>query len=245
MVPKLGLQLYTLRQQLAENIEETLEKVALFGYEGVELAGLQNQKPAYIAQLLASQNLKAVAMHCDVLSEDGLKRSLDESDALNCEHLICPWCTPITFESEKGIAQLAEKLNRANQIIVTRGKSLHYHNHDFEFQFIKGENSYELFTSQLDASIYLEIDLYLASVGRTNPIKLLQNHVDRIIMLHIKDGAISPSNPNTAIGEGTMDYPTLFTAIPSNVEWLFVELENCATDIVEAVRKSVRYCNNL
>ena len=85
----------------------------------------------------------------------------------------------------------------------------------------------------------------MASVGRTNPIKLLQNHVDRIIMLHIKDGAISPSNPNTAIGEGTMDYPTLFTAIPSNVEWLFVELENCATDIVEAVRKSVRYCNNL
>jgi sugar phosphate isomerase/epimerase len=245
MIPKIGLQLYSLRQQLAENFEETLEKVALFGYEGVELAGLQNQKPSYIAQLLTNQNLKAVAMHCDVLSEDGLRRSLDEADALNCKHLVFPWCPPITFESEKSIAQLAEKLNRANQIIITRGKSLHYHNHEFEFQFIKGEISFDLFTSQLDPSICLEIDLYLATVGGANPIELLQNHTDRIKMLHIKDGTISPPNPNTAIGDGAMDYPTIFAAIPSNVEWLFVELENCATDMVEAVRKSVRYCFKL
>ena len=245
MVPKLGLQLYSLRQQLAENFEETFEKVALFGYEGVELAGLHNHNPAYVAQLLTNLNLSAVAMHCDVLSEDGLKRSLDATDALNCEHLVCPKSTHLTFESEKGIAQLAEKLNRANQDIRSQGKILHYHNHDFEFQFIKGENCFELFTSQLDASIYLEIDLYLATVGSVNPIELLQNHSDRIKLLHLKDGSISPPYPNTAIGDGSMNYKPIFTAIPRNIEWIFVELENCATDMVEAVRKSVWYCNNL
>jgi sugar phosphate isomerase/epimerase len=245
MAPKIGLQLFTLRQQLAENFEETLEKVAFFGYEGVELAGLHYHNPAYVAQLLTNLNLKPIAMHCDVLSEDGLKRSLDETDALNCKHLVCPKSSPLTFESEKGITQLAEKLNRANQEIGSRGKILHYHNHDFEFQFIKGENSFELFTSQLDASIYLEIDLYLASVGGVNPIELLQNHSERIKLLHLKDGFISPPYPNMAIGAGAMDYKPIFTAIPPNVEWLFVELENCSTDMVEAVRKSVRYCLKL
>jgi sugar phosphate isomerase/epimerase len=245
MAPKLGLQLYSLRQQLAENFEETLEKVAFFGYEGVELAGLHNHAPAYVAQRLTNLNLKTIAMHCDVLSEDGLKRSLDEADVLNCEHLVCPKSSTLTFESEKGIAQLAEKLNRANHDIRSRGKSLNYHNHDFEFQFIKDVNSFELFTSQLDASIYLEIDLYLVTVGGVNPIKLLQNHSDRIKLLHLKDGSISPPYPNMAIGDGAMNYKPIFTAIPPNVEWLFVELENCATDMVEAVRKSVRYCSNI
>jgi sugar phosphate isomerase/epimerase len=239
MAHKLGLQLYSLRQQLAENFEKTLEKVALYGYEGVELAGLHKHNPAYVAQLLTNLNLKPIAMHCDLLSEDGLKHSLDDADALYCKHLICPWCPPVTFESEKGIAQLAEKLNKANDEMKSRGKSLHYHNHDFEFQIINGKNSFELFTAQLDASICLEIDLYLATVGGANPIELFQNHSDRIKLLHLKDGAISPPNPNTAIGDGNMNYQPIFTAIPPLVSWLFVELEDCATDIMEALKKSV------
>ncbi len=241
MVAKLGLQLYTLRKELSENFEKTLEAVALAGYEGVELAGLYGQKPWQVSQILSDANLDIVAMHCDVLTADGLKRSLEDAEALNCRNLICPWTQPHTFKSEKEIRLFTDKLNEANQHIYNAGKSLHYHNHDFEFQMINGESSFALFVAQLDPSIRLEIDLYLAAVGGANPIELIQNFAYRTKMLHIKDGPIIPPTPNTVIGDGAMNYSAIFETMPANIEWIFVEIEDCETDILEAVRKSVGY----
>ncbi len=242
---KFGLQLYSLRNQLSINFDKTLEKVAYIGYKGVELAGLHGQKPEHIAVLLQNLNLKLIAMHCDVLTADGLKQSLDDADALKCNNLICPWVAPDTFKSQKDIRLFAEKLNKANQQIKAQGKNLLYHNHEFEFQWLNGESAFDLFVAQLDTTIYLEIDVYLVAVGGANPVELLQNFTNRIKMLHIKDGAILPSNPNTAIGDGTMNYSAIFTALPLTVDWLIVELEDCDTDRLKAIRKSVGYCQSL
>jgi len=240
MKPKLGLQLYSLREQLSVNFEKTLEEVALAGYDGVELAGLYNQKTEHVAKLLQDLNLKLVAMHCDVLTDEGLKQSLKEAEVLNCENLICPWVVSDTFASEKGIRLFAEKLNNVNQQIKAHGKNLLFHNHDFEFKRINGECAFDLFAAQLDASIYFELDAYLAAVGGADPIEIMTSFPNRIKMLHLKDGLIFPPNPNMAVGDGNMNYTAILAALPLSVSWLFVELEDCATDMFEAVRKCVR-----
>jgi sugar phosphate isomerase/epimerase len=242
---KIGLQLYSLRNQLSINFDKTLEKVACIGYEGVELAGLHGQKPEHIAELLQNLNLKLIAMHCDVLTTDGLKQSLDEAEALKCDNLICPWVAPDTFNNDKDICLFAEKLNKANQQIIARGKNLLYHNHDFEFQCLDGSCAFDFFALQLDYSIIFELDVYLARVGGSDPLKLLKTYSDRIKMMHVKDGYISPPKPNTAISEGIMNFPAIFSASSLKVEWLIVELEDCATDMFQAVRKSLEYCKSL
>lgn len=241
----LGLQLYSLREQLSVNFEKTLEKVALAGYDGVELAGLYNQKTEHVAKLLQDLNLKLVAMHCNVLTDEDLKQSLREAEALNCENLICPWVVPDTFASENGIRLFAEKLNNVNQQIKAQGKNLLYHNHDFEFKSINGECAFDLFAAQLAADVCFELDAYLAAVGGADSFEILRNYPTRIKMLHIKDGLISPPTPNTAIGDGNMNYTAIVASLPPDTNWLFVELQVCATDMLEAVQKSAGYCRGL
>lgn len=241
----LGLQLYSLREQLATNFEKTLEEVALAGYEGVELAGLHNQKPERVAQLLYNLNLEPVAMHCDVISYVGLQQSLETAAALNCHNLICPWRPPETFKNEKGIRHLSEQLNRANLVIKDQGKNLLYHNHDFEFRKLNGQSAFEMLAAHLDLSIHFELDAYLATVGDADPIEIMTSFPNRIKMLHLKDGLIFPPNPNMAVGDGNMNYNAILDALPASANWLFVELEDCATDMLEAVRKSARNLANI
>ncbi len=240
----IGLQLYSVREQLAIDFEKTIKNVAQAGYEVVELAGLHNQKPEQIALLLKNFNLELIAMHCDVISTDGLKRSLDEAEALNCSNLICPYCPPESFETENNIRKLADKLNNANQLIKTQGRNLLYHNHDFEFRMLNGQPAFNLLEKFLEPSIHFELDTYLATVGGANPTNLMKSFPNRIQMLHLKDGSISPSNPNCALGDGNMNYNAILEAIPPSVNYFFVEIENCATDIFGAIRKSARYLAN-
>lgn len=245
MQRKLGLQLYSLREQLSADFERTLEEVARAGYKEVELAGLHQQKPERVAQLLNDLNLKLVAMHCDVISYAGLQQSLETAAALNCHNLICPWRPPETFENEKGIRHLSEQLNRANLAIKEQGKNLLYHNHDFEFRKLNGNCVFNLFEKYLDPSIHFELDTYLATVGGCDPIEIMTLFPNRIKMLHLKDGLISPPNPNVAVGDGNMNYKAILSALPQSVNFIFVEFEDCATDMFHAVRKSAKNLVNI
>ncbi len=63
----------------------------------------------------------------------------------------------------------------------------------------------------------------------------------RAPLLHIKDGPAVKNEPMVAVGDGMMDFPSLIQAAGENTEWLIVELDQCATDMLEAVGKSYRY----
>ncbi|MHC1705695.1 MAG: sugar phosphate isomerase/epimerase family protein [Tenuifilaceae bacterium] len=241
----LGLQLYTLREQLANNFEKTLDAIALAGYTGVELAGLHQQKPERVKYLLDNLNLRPVAMHCDVITPEGLQRSLEEAVALNCPNLVCARCPPETFETERNIRLLAEQLNKAGQIINAHGRTLLYHNHDIELRKFNNQYALNILKEYLNPTIYFEIDVYLVSVAGADSIALIKSLANRVQMLHIKDGFISPSKPNTAVGDGKMNYPTILAALPPSITWLFVELETCNSEILESVIKSAQYLTKL
>ena len=245
MKAKTGLQLYSVRKELTVGFDNTLEAISRMGFEFVELAGLHFREPEEIAIKLQKHNLKPVSMHCDVITSEGLKRSLDEAEILNCAYLVCPWVEPKTFSSEKSISQLAESLNQANLKISAKGKTLYYHNHDFEFQQIKGESAFDLFVAQLDPEIKLQLDVYNAAIAGINPIKIIETYSDRINMLHLKDGDITPAEPNVAVGSGKMDYSSLLQAIPKTVQWHFIEFETCEKNIFEAIDHSKTYIEEL
>jgi len=60
-------------------------------------------------------------------------------------------------------------------------------------------------------------------------------------LLHIKDGPCVKGEPMTAVGEGVMDFDAVMGAVGDACEWYIVELDSCATDMVEAVEKSATY----
>jgi sugar phosphate isomerase/epimerase len=237
----IGLQLYTLRQALEADFEGTLRQVADAGYVGVELAGLYGRAPRDAASLLQSLGLEIVAMHCRVLTPEDLQNTLAEAAALNCQRLVCPWVQPDHFASLERIHQLAEALNAAASAIAAEGRALYYHNHDFELQQVAGKPALSHFVAALDPRIGLELDTYWVAVGGADPLALLAGLGDRVGLVHIKDGAINPARPMLAVGDGAMDYKAIIPALPAGVPSLLVELDECATDMMEAVRRSADY----
>lgn len=238
---KTGLQLYSVRKELTVGFDNTLEAISRLGFEVVELAGLHFREAEEVALKLQQYGLKPVSMHCDVLTSEGLSRSLQVSEILNCEYLVCPWVEPKTFSSEKSISQLAEKLNNSSDKVQLIGKTLCYHNHDFEFQTIRGESAFDLFVAQLNPAIKLQLDVYNVALAGVDPIELLSKYSDQIIMLHLKDGEITPAKPNVAIGSGKLNYTTLLQSIPKTMQWQFIEFETCKSNIFGAIEMSKRF----
>jgi hypothetical protein len=64
---------------------------------------------------------------------------------------------------------------------------------------------------------------------------------DNAPLLHIKDGPAVRGDPMTALGEGVIDIPSVVEAGAGATEWLIVELDECATDMLTALEKSYRY----
>lgn len=241
MTLPIGLQLYSVREQLAQDFDKTLETVAKAGYAGVELAGLNNRPAEQVAQQLKDLGLTVTSMHTDVLTPDGFKRSLDTAAVLDCKKLICPWRPPDTFNTEDGIKGLADQLNAANETAKGQGITILYHNHDFELRTVGGRYGLYALLEKLDPEVQFELDTYWVVVGGADPIAVIKHLGSRLGMIHVKDGMVNPAKPMYAVGDGKVDYAPIIAALPSSVPWLIVELDECGTDMIEAVQKSVRF----
>jgi sugar phosphate isomerase/epimerase len=171
----------------------------------------------------------------------GVQRTIDEAAAFGCKRAVCPWRPPETFGSADGIKELAAQLNAANDTLKQHGITLLYHNHDFEMGKVDGTTGLQSLVNQLDPAIGIELDTYWVQVGGIDPVALIRDLGSRVHLIHVKDGHIDPKSPMLAVGEGKMDYAAIVAALPSSVEWLVVELDQCGTDMIEAVQKSATY----
>jgi sugar phosphate isomerase/epimerase len=92
--------------------------------------------------------------------------------------------------------------------------------------------------------VIIEVDVYWAHVGGQDVPALLGRLGDRVRYLHVKDGPATKGEPMTAVGAGTLPIPEILAAGKS-VEWRVVELDECATDMVEALAESHAYLTGL
>jgi sugar phosphate isomerase/epimerase len=122
------------------------------------------------------------------------------------------------------------------------GLMLFYHNHWFEYQLTDGRYPYKTLIDCLNPTVKFEVDTYWVKTGGPDPADILRQLGPRAPLLHIKDGpANDRSQPMVAVGDGTMDIGSIIQASQATAEWLIVELDRCATDMLEAVRKSYIY----
>jgi sugar phosphate isomerase/epimerase len=122
------------------------------------------------------------------------------------------------------------------------GVRIGIHNHWWEFKTkIGGSSAYSLLMEQAPYA-FSELDTFWAAHGGADPVQVVADYKSRLPMLHIKDGPIEAGRPHTAVGQGDMDIPGIISAAdPSVLEWLIVELDECATDMLTAVRESYEY----
>lgn len=243
MTANIALQLYSVREALAQDFEATIRRVAGLGYGAVETAGFPGVTPKAAARLFRDLGLAVSSAHAPLPLGDKQKEALDLIEALDVRRAVCAWMPPERFASVEAIRSLAAELNQAAGVFARRDIAFHYHNHWFELWPVEGKPGLLHLLEHLDPAVLLEIDIYWVKTGGVDPAGLLRSLGPRVPLLHIKDGPALVEAPMTALGEGVMDIPAALAA--GAAEWLIVELDRCASDMFDAVGKSYRYLQSL
>jgi sugar phosphate isomerase/epimerase len=243
MTAPLALQLYTVREQLARDFDGTLARVAEIGYAAVETAFFEPEiTPARARRALDALGLPICAIHCELPLGDQQQAVIDMAGQLGCTRLVWHgWPRDARYGTLGGVEQLAETYSRAAEVAASAGLELGIHNHWWEFELVEGRRPYQLLRERMDPRIFFELDTYWATVAGCNAVAVVEELGARAPLLHIKDGPAVPGAPKTAVGAGVMDVPAIVAASRGNAEWLIVELDDCATDMLEAVAQSYRY----
>lgn len=241
--PLIGLQLYTVREALAKDFDGTLRRVAKIGFDGVETAFFDegvSLKDA--ARTLKALGLPVFSAHVALPLGPQADAVLRAADAFGCRRIVWHgWPEDPLYSSLDGIRRLADDYNAANEHAVAHGLSLGLHNHWWEMTPVEGQLPHMLLREWLDPRIFFELDVYWATVAGQDPVKLIGELGARAPLLHIKDGPAVRGQPMTAVGSGSLDIPAIVRAARGAAEWLVVELDECATDMLEAVETSHHY----
>jgi sugar phosphate isomerase/epimerase len=139
------------------------------------------------------------------------------------------------------IRRVCDRLNEAATVAAQQGLTLLLHNHWFEFEPVEQTRPYKLWLEQLHPAVEFELDAYWAQVAGVDPLTAVADMGQRLTLLHVKDGpADNTQSDMVAVGQGVLNYEAIIPAA-SSAEWMVVELDRCATDMLTAVQQSYTY----
>lgn len=234
-----ALQLYTVRDQTAQDFSGTLRRVAEIGYGAVEFAGYGGLSTEALVDLLAETGLRAASTHVGVDSlEADLDREIAICSAIGCTNLVLPWLPPERRDAA-AMDALAPRLNEYGRRCRDRGIAFAYHNHDFEFAQIEGRYMLDRLLERTDpALVGLELDVYWAAHAQVDPIGYLRAHADRVRLLHLKDRGTD--RRFAEVGDGSLEIGAICAAAETaGVRWLIVEHDQPTMPSLESARRSL------
>lgn len=236
----IGLQLYTVRRQLAEDFEGTLARVAEIGYREVEFAGYQGRAPAEVRRILDANGLVAPSAHVDFAAL-GENREATLAAARDIGHRYLAIASiPQRDRNADGYRRVAEQFNRFGERASAAGLEFAYHNHDFEFVALDGGTlGYDLLLTETDPRLVkLELDLYWVTRGGGDPLAYFARWPGRYPMVHAKDMDGTPERGMTEVGSGIIPFDAIAArAEQAGIRHWFVEHDNPAAPL-ESIRRS-------
>jgi len=258
---EIGIQLYTLRNQLKADLTGTLKSVADAGYKQVETFGFPNAKE--MIKTSKDFGLAVNSSHFNWESVTNPEKKgvppfveiINKAKAADLDHLVIPYVHAHNRKSLDDYKRLAENCNKAAVEAGKSGIQLAYHNHAFEFEPLEsGRSGFEIFVKEFDPSMKFELDVFWVVVGGKNPVNLIKKLKGRVSQLHLKDlkkGLTLPNYgkiPNDAfkeLGSGTINMePIIEAAEKAGVAHCHVEQDH-SPDAIKSIRRSIQYLGTL
>jgi sugar phosphate isomerase/epimerase len=258
----IGLQLYSLRDQLPKDVKGGIEKVAAAGYKNVEPFGYSKQNGFWgldakaFSNLLKTNGLSTASGHfgMDEYFVQGktndLEAYIEAANITGMSYIIVPSINGEVLKSADQFKQVAEKMNKAAEICKKSGLKLGYHNHNFEWKPVDGTTFYDVLLKNTDpALVHMEMDIFWVVRAGQDPVKIFEAHPGRYALCHIKDRDITNTNINTEIGKGSINFKAILS--PENIKLsgikhFIVEQENYINiDPFVSIKQSADYCKNV
>ena len=222
-VSRIGLQLYSLRNEMAADFEGTLQKVAELGYKEMQFAGYHGRSPEHVRRLLDQLGLTSPAAHVslNIVKED-LEKQIDIARELGQKYIVIP-SIPADERTLSHYENHAKTLNEAGKKCKEAGLTVAYHNHSFEFEMQNNKIGYDYLLSLTDPNLVsFELDLYWAVNADVDPISIFKKHPGRFPMVHVKDR--NAQGQMVDVGRGIINFSEIFShSDTAGIKHYFVE----------------------
>lgn len=245
---KVGVQLYTIREAIGKDAKGSLKQIADLGFGEVENFGYNGKffgmdASAY-KTLLSDLGMTAPSghyMYNNILK--GWEKAVEDAKAIGQDYMVLAYLLPPERKSLDDYKKIAENLNKAGEVCKQAGIQLCYHNHEFEFEALNGQLPFDILTNNTDAGLVkIELDLYWATVAGQDPVALFKKHKGRVALWHVKDMDKTPKKNFTEVGNGVIDFATIFKqAKTSGMKHFFVEQDFCPGSPFDSIKQSIGY----
>jgi sugar phosphate isomerase/epimerase len=245
---RIGLQLYTVRNQLDADYLDTLSRVRGIGYTHVEPAGLGPYDAKELRRVLDEHDLTPTSIHCPIEGLEGnIAGAIANAKTLGVSYIVCPYLAEDRRKDENDWLACARILGHAGRACRDAGLTLCYHNHSFEFVKFGDRYAFDLLFDETEPDcLQAELDTYWIAHGGEDPVAYIEKFAGRCPILHLKDMGKDEKRSFAEVGAGVLDFDAIFNAADrTGVTWGIVEQDTCPGNPFDSIKKSYDYLNKV
>lgn len=226
-----GLELFSVRDQLKEDLMGTVRQVARLGYQGVEFfSPYFSWTPDYAKQvrtLLDDVGMKCYSTHNSASSfaAENVEKAIELNRILGSKYIVMASAGKV--EGLDGWKKVAESLNRGAEKMKPAGIRAGFHNHQMEFLPIGAKRPIEVLAANTGKDIVLQLDVGTCVHAGSDPVAWIQANPGRIQSMHLKDWSRSPNAYRVLFGEGDVPWKQVMEAAErtGGIEYYLIEQE--------------------
>ncbi len=250
----IGLQLYSLRDTINENVPGVIQAVGEMGYDFVEAYGFSEGKffgmePGDFKTLVEENGMDLLSSHTgwDLPDSNNVGKTWEWWDACIAAHkkagvkyIVKPSMDERAYASLEGLQAYCDYFNEIGRRCNEEGIKFGYHNHAGEFKQLDKVTIYDYMLENTDPEkVFFQIDLYWAVEGGADPVAYFEQYPGRFELWHVKDEAEVGAS-------GNINFEKIFSkAELAGMQYYIVEVEEYNYSPMESVEKSLEYLENL
>lgn len=245
--PQLGIQLYSIRDDMKKDPLGTLKQIAAIGYKNVEHANYIDRKfygysAAEFKKILSDLGMKMPSGHTVMKKadwdevkkdfSDSWKYTIEDAAVVGQEYVISPSMSASNYESEDSLKRFCETFNKSGELCKKSKMKFGYHNHDFEFsKTLNGKTVYEIILANTDPNLVAQqLDTGNLFNGGAKAIDIIKKYPNRFELMHVKDEITATTGKekfeSTILGKGVAQLKDVVDSGKSGgVKFMIVEQE--------------------
>jgi sugar phosphate isomerase/epimerase len=256
----IGLQLYTIRDEMQKDVPGSLKKVSDIGYKYLELANYVDGKfygylPGEFKKIVNDLGMEVLSSHAGVnprgITTDESKKMAEDHAKLGVKYCLQPWIEEVDRKSVAGYQKMVAEWNKVGKIMKENGVQFGYHNHNFEFDKVEGKVPYfDIFLKEMDKDLMtMELDLFWTTKAGQDPVEIFKKYPGRFQLFHMKDMLTKKAPIFTTngvddfapVGTGLIDFKRILKAKKTaGMKYMFVEQDNAGKgDPFAAIKTSI------
>jgi sugar phosphate isomerase/epimerase len=244
---EVGLQLWSVRADMADDAVATIQQVGEIGYDFIEAAGYADGKfygmePLEFKRVLNENGLEFLSSHTgqNLPDEENWEQTMQWWETCIAAHakagvkyIVQPSMDGKGYGSLEDLQRYCDYFNTIGEMCAAKGIEFGYHNHDKEFETVDGVTRYDYMLQNTDPDkVFFQLDLYWITVGGKDPVDYFEEYPGRFTLWHVKD--------EKELGEsGMMDFERMFAKSgKAGMKHIIVEVERYNFEPLVSVEKS-------